>query len=195
MITLSDPQLAALSSAHFSAAYFTEFQFTNGTLRISSWNTNLDWGGYTWIGTGALGSISEVKESEKLQSMSLDFTLTVADPAFIATALSAAETYRNKAVYVYVVPMDQGAQVGVPVLTWSGVMDQMMLSLTSSGGSVTLRCFPAADKLEAAANLRVNDATQKATYPTSRGLEYQTGLIADPHLWLSKDFQAQRYGS
>lgn len=195
MIPISDPQQTAFSSAYFSAAYFAEFQFTNGIARFTSWNTSLDWGGYIWAGAGTMGSVTPVKQSEKLQSMSLDFTLTVADPAIIAAALSEAETYRNKPVYLYTAPMNDGAILGTPILTWQGVMDQMSLSLESSGGSVSLRCLPAADKMSVAQNLRVNDATQKAAYPTSRGFEYQSGLIADPHLWLSKDFQAQRYGS
>jgi hypothetical protein len=194
MTTPSVEQQTAFSSAYFSAAYFAEFQFTTGTARFTSWNTSLDWGGYTWIGTGTMGSITPVKQSEKLQSMSLDFTLTVADPAVIAVALSAAETYRNKPAYLYTAPMTDGAILGVPILTWQGVMDQMSMSLESSGGSVSLRCLPVADKMSAAQNLRINDATQKAYFPASRGLEYQSGLIADPHLWLSKDFQAQRYG-
>lgn len=195
MIALAPEQITAFSSSYFSAAYFAEFHFTTGTARFTSWNTNLDWGGYTWAGTGALGAISEVKESEKLESKSLDFTLTVADQSIVALGLSAAETYRNKSVYVYVVPMNDGVQIGTPVLTWSGLMDQMTLALGTSEGSISVRCLPLADKMGIALNLRVNDATQKAAYPTSRGFEYQTGLISDPHLWLSKDFQAQRYGS
>jgi hypothetical protein len=195
MTPISDVQQTAFSSAYFSAAYFAEFQFTTGTARFTSWNTSLDWGGYTWTGAGTMGSVTPVKQSEKLQSMALDFTLTVADPAVIAAALSEAETYRNKPVYLYTAPMNDGAILGTPILTWQGVMDQMSLSLETSGGSVSLRCLPAADKMSVAQNLRINDATQKAAYPSSRGFEYQSGLIADPHLWLSKDFQAQRYGA
>lgn len=193
MIPLSPGQIAAMGAAYFSAAYFAEFHFTNGVVRLTSWNTNLEWGGYMWVGTGSLGSISEVKESEKLQSVSLDFTLTVADPAFVALSLSPAETYRNRPAYMYTVPMDDGALIGSPLLTWTGVMDQMTLALDTNGGSITLRCLPSADRMSIALNLRVNDATQKAAYPNSRGFEYQASLVADPHLWLSKDFQAQRY--
>jgi hypothetical protein len=190
---LTAAQQAAFESAYFSAAYFVEFHFTTGTSRFTSWNTNLDWGGYTWTGTGAMGTVTEVKESEKLQSMSIDFTLTIADPAILALSLSPAESYRNKPMMLYTAPMLDGAILGTPILTRTGTMDQMTVSLDKNGGSVSLRCLPAADKMLNPSNIRVNDPTQKAKYPNSRGFEYQSGLIADPHLWLSKDFQAQRY--
>lgn len=192
MIELDPAQQAAFESAYVSAAYFAEFQFSTGTARFTSWNTNLEWGGHLWAGAGTMASVNVVKESEKLQSMSVDFTLTIADPSVVALALSAAETYRNRPMYLYTVPMEDGAMIGTPMLTWIGTMDQMTLSLGLAEGSVALRCLPAADKMLSATNLRVNDATHKASHPASRGLEYQTGLLSDSHLWLSKAFQAAR---
>ncbi len=191
---LTAPQQTAFEGGYFSAAYFAEFQFTTGTARFTSWNTNLDWGGYTWAGAGTLGSINEVRDSEHLQSFSIDFTLSVADPGVVALALTSAENYRSKVMNLYTAPMQDGGILGTPVLTMSGFMDQMVVSLSDTGGSVVLRCVPASDRMQRASNLRNNDVTQQALHPGSLGFAYQAELVANPHLWLSKDFQAQRYG-
>jgi hypothetical protein len=190
MIVLTTEQQEALEATYVSVAYFVEFAFTSSTVRFTSWNTNLDWGGYTWTGAGSFGSVSEVKESEKLEVPSLDFSLTLADPAIVALGLSAAETYRGKPVAVYAAPMQSGAILGTPALCWSGNMDSMTLSMESKEGSISLRCKPTAERLGRASNIRVNHATHIKQYPTSRGFEYQADLIANPQLWLSKKLQA-----
>ena len=59
-----------------------------------------------------------------------------------------------------------------------------------AGGTISLRCEPAAKRLRRRNALRVNAAQQKLAYPTDTGFDYQADLIANPQTWLSRLFQS-----
>lgn len=191
-MTVTADQQTALEKAVVRIAYFAQFEFVSGTVRVSNFNQTMDWGGFTWIGLGALGNISPVEESAGLESSSLKFTLNVAQTSFKALALGPVEDYRGQAAKLYGCPLTESYQlIDTPELRWRGIMDSMTVGFEGEAGQIVLQCETSANGLRRRPTLRMNEAQQNQRYPTlnDTGFRLQKDLIARPSLWLSKAFQ------
>lgn len=189
-MTVSTDQQTALEKAVVPIAYFVSLDFATGMLRLSNFNQSVEWGGNTWVGLGALGGISEVEESDGMESKSLNFTLNLADVAMKSLAVGTVEDYRGRAAKLYMCPLTENfALIDTPVLCWSGYMDMMSVGIDGNEGQITLKCENSAYSLKRQPPLRMNAAQQRAKYPTDSGFDYLNGLIANPQVWLSRDFQ------
>lgn len=189
-MTVSADQQTALEKAVVRVAYFAEFQFVSGTIRVCNFNQTMTALGHDWAGLGALGNISAIEESAGLESSALKFTLNVAQLSFKALALGAVEDYRGQTAKLYMCPLTESYQlIDTPILCWTGFMDSMTVGFEKDGGQIVLQCETSANGLRRRPTLRMNAAQQKAKYPTDSGFDLQKDLIARPALWLSKAFQ------
>jgi hypothetical protein len=183
-------QQAELEKANTRVAYFTEFNFSGGFIRFCTFNQTIQWNGFDWIGVGALGSISEVTESDSLEAKALNFSLNVADPGLLSLAVGPVEAYRGREARMYMCPLDDGFRlINDPQLCWLGQMDMMTLGLDGQNAQIALKCETAAYGLKRRPALRMNAAQQKLKYPTDTGFDFLNDLIANPTLWVSTKFQ------
>ena len=189
-VTVTSQQQTTLESRSFGMALFGSLDFSGGIVRVTTWNHDLVWGGYTWTGLGNLVSVQEVKESEKLETQVVDLVLNAANQSILALSLGEAEVYRGRSAIIYMCPMTNGALVDTPILCWQGFMDTMAVSYSGDGsGSIVVRCKPASDRLSRPSGLRVNAEQQKLILSSDLGFQYLDDLIANPQVWLSKKFQ------
>lgn len=185
-------QNAELAKPVTRVVYFVEFRFASGTSRLSTANIPLTWGGYEWAGVGTLGSIGAVEESDGLEAKPLNFTINLAQPAWLALAVGDVEEYRGRTAAMYMCPLNESFQmVGLPEKCWSGLMDTLNVGVDGDSGTITLRCETSAYGLKRRPALRLNAAQHKKNHPDDTGLDHLNGLISDPAVWLSKKFQQQ----
>lgn len=184
------PQQTALEKPVASTAWFVELQFKSGTLRLCSYSQTFTWGGYDWLGFGAIGSISPIEESSGVNSRAMMFSLNVADSSLLALALGTVEDYRGQPAKLYFCPLSEtGTLIDTPELCWRGIMDTAVIGVDGEQGQITLKCETSSYGLKRRPSLRLNAAQQKHRYPTDTGFDYLNDLIADPQVWLSKKFQ------
>lgn len=189
-MTTTTAQDAELAKPVTRTVYFIQFDFAASTSRLSTANFPIDWGGYTWSGVGAVGSIGAIEESDGLESHPLNFTINAAQPSWLALAIGDVAAYRGRPAKMYMCPLDESFQmVDTPVQCWTGIMDMVSTSVNGESGSITLKCETSSYGLKRRPALRLNDAQQRKDHPTDTGLSYLTSLIADPGIWLSKRFQ------
>lgn len=190
MLNLTTGQQTALEGRYTGMTVFMSLAFTSGTIRVSTWNIDLVWGGFTWSGMGNLAHIQEIKDTEKLEASPIDASLNVSNATLLSLAITSAEAYRGKAAIIYLGPMTDGVLVGTPIMCWTGYMDVMAVQYNADGtGLISVRCKPLTDKLNRPSGLRASHEQQKLILSTDLGFEYQNSLITDPQLWLSKKFQ------
>lgn len=184
-----------LASAQVPVAYFAELAFADGTQRLTSWSSSIVWGGYTWLGLGALVGISKVPTSERPQYPALDFTLNIGNPALLALARGNVENYRGRdaTLYRYILS-DNNGYLGEPELVWAGEMSQVRID-TGDGrdrvGTVSLRCEQRGRAQRNSTSLRLVSAQHELRFPGDTALRRKEELMAKPQLWLSKRFQQQ----
>lgn len=183
-------QQTAMESAYVPWLVFVEMFFASTTYRFSNSNVTLPWGGYDWVGIGAVGDISEIKSSEKIEPAAVTLTLNLAQTPWRELGFGEVSEYRGKLVNIYKAPLNSSGQViDTPILEWSGVMDVISMSAEGDTASLALRCEPQIKALRRPSNFRVNAVQQAARFPTDTGFERHEDLIRNPQTWLSKNFQ------
>lgn len=185
-------QQTELEKSVTRTVYFVELQFAAGTQYLSTMNQPITWGGHDWIGLGVIGAIGAVSESDGIESSAMDFTITAAEPSWLALAAGDVAEYRGRAIKMYFCPLNEAFQlVGTPQMCWRGTMSTVSIGIDGGGsGAITLRCETSAYSLKRRPSLRLNAAQHKAKHPADTGLDYLNDLIANPQTWLSKRFQA-----
>lgn len=183
-------QQEALEKVTVNLVYFVEFDFASGTVRVSNFNQNVTWNGSEWLGVGSLGAISEITETDGVESSPLNFRLNIANPSLLALSVGPVEEYRGRDAKMYMCPMDEQFRlIGTPEICWSGIMDMMSVGVDGDEGQIVLKCETSAYGLKRRPSLRLNSAQQRKRYPTDTGLDFQNGTISSPAVWLSRRFQ------
>lgn len=183
-------QQAALEKKVVPVAYFAQFDFTSGTLRLSNFNVTQTWGGFDWVGLGSLTGISEIRESDDLDSNPLNFTLNVAQTELLALAIGPVEEYRGRPAKLWMCPLTEDYKmIDDPLLCWSGIMDMMSIGANGDTGQIILKCETSLYGLRRRPSLRINNTQQQARHPGDTGLIYLNDLISSPAVWLTARFQ------
>ena len=185
---------AAASAAAYGELALVELQLRSGTARYTTWPVSVSVLGQTWQGTGNLGSVGALHESEDGAEEKLTLTLSPVDLGTRALALGDPSDYQDRPVRVWVGMVDaQTFQLaGAPVLRFVGVMDQLKVERDGSIGSIALDCRTASyDVRSNPAALRLNHVQHQSRRPGERGFEYLTSLIGNPAVWVSKNLQAR----
>lgn len=189
-MTVTTEQQLALERPEVPRAFFAEFNFLSDVVRVSNFNQTFNWNGHDWSGMGQFGSVSEVVESDGLESSALNFTLNIADPSLLALAVGPVEEYRGRVAKMYMCPLTEQYQfIGEPVICWRGIMDMMSLGVDGDEGQIVLKCETSAYGLKRQATLRMNAAQQKKKYDSDTSFDYLNDLITNPAVWLTRRFQ------
>lgn len=187
------------TQAVVGAAWMAELAFASGTMHLSTAPQSITVAGHTWIGLGALASVSSVNEGADNRAEQLTLSLSLADPAMLAAAMGPATEYRGRAARLSLQLFDEAfLPVGTPRLRWAGYMARVQVNRRAAdgdapaSGSIELICTRAGmARARNREGLRLTHAQQQQRYPGDTGLRYVRGLIEKPVAWLSKEFQKQ----
>ena len=185
---------SAAGSAVYGELALVELQLRSGTARYTTWPVSVTVLGQTWQGTGNLGSIGALHESEDGAEEKLTLMLSPVDLGTRALALGDPSDYQDRPVRVWIGMVDaQTFQLsGVPVLRFVGVMDQLKVERDGNTGTIGLDCRTASyDVRSNPAALRLNHVQHQSRHPGERGFEYLTSIIGSPAVWVSKNLQAR----
>lgn len=185
-------QQTELEKALARCVYFVEFRFKSSTVYLTSWNHNIEWSGFTWIGAGSLLNISSITETESVESSAVTFSLTAADMSWLAFAIGDDAEYRKRPVIMYMCPLTESYQLeGTPIRCWYGFGDTLGMSIDGTEAGISLKCESAAYAFKRRPTIKMNAVQQKTKYPTDTGFDHLHDIITNPTVWLSKLFQKQ----
>ena len=183
-------QQQAMEKAHVIWAFFVEMDFLSGIQRICNFNKTFTWSGVEWAGVGGLCSISEIKESEKIEPQPVTIGLNVAQQSWLALAVGAVEQYRGRPVRIWQCPLTSSfTLIGTPQLAWEGEMDVLAISAQDTSGSIAMRCEPTSKRLRRRNVIRINRAQHRQAHPADSGLDFQSGLLETPYTWVTRRYQ------
>ena len=194
-LTLDGTAQARLTSAVVGAHWLAELDFTTGMQRFTTAPVNVV-SGSTYLGLGQAFSVGTLSESADISATKITLGLSVVDAAMVSGALGAVDTYRGRAVRLYLQLFDDKfAPAGAKVLRWSGYMNPVAIKITkggdgSSSGRVDLPCTRAGmSRARTYQGLRLTHAQQILRFPGDLGIQYLADIIDKPATWLSKRFQ------
>ncbi len=155
--------------------------FTSGIVRVTTLTYDISYGGFTWKGGGAVGSVEPVQESADQQAHELLLKLSGVQTDTISTALG--EHYQGREGRLYWAMMDANHQiVPDPVLLFQGRLDTMDLELTSQA-VISLRVQSRLADWNRARVRRYNDADQQKAHPGDKFCQYVEQMVSVQLIW------------
>lgn len=131
--------------------------------------------GDDYIGTGVLGSITEVKETQELTAQGVKFSLTSIPAENIAIALE--KEYAERPCKLWLGFLTQaGTLLADPVLLFTGRLDVMELSEAGDTCTISISAENRLVDLERPKVRYYTDEDQKMDYPDDTGFAFVSSL-------------------
>lgn len=155
--------------------------FQSGDVRLHSGVGDLQYGGYTYTGSGTLGRITPIEEGVELSASGVKISLSGIDGSNIATALG--EHYQGRMAIIYIALLDANYQViATPTILFQGRMDNMNVTLGKEN-EVSLAIENPMRDWDRPRERRYNHSDQIAYYPDDKGLEFVEQSVQKPIYW------------
>lgn len=175
MRTLTAAYIAQLDAATKTPAVFYEGEFKTGTVHLWSGFGDKAWNGHTWLGAGAIASVSPIQETSEIKADGIRCTLTGIPSEFVALALE--EQFLGAAGKVWLgFIADNGDVVIDPALAFYGHMDVPTLSDDGQTCTLTIAYENRLKDLERPRELRYTHESQQALFDGDLGFEYVPSL-------------------
>lgn len=190
--------VASAASSRTNAVFLlADFAFDSGEVNFWTGIGSLTYNGKTYVGTGNMGAVSEVTETQNAQAYGIVFQLSGINSSLISLAVN--ETYQGRrcALYLAFLSIDAsylelagggtltlagggtlelagagtiGELLADPVPLFKGYMDVMEVEDNGATSTLKLSAESVLAKLKRTKEGRYTDENQKAKYPGDTGL-------------------------
>lgn len=191
MRSLTSGQATTLASGVLECCWFVELQFDSATLRVTTAGHTMDWGGYSWLGSGLLLSVDPVVEASTLEATGTKVSLSGVPTSMLALALAEPTQGRTAIIRSVFRSVETGQIVDTPPVEMQGIIDVPQIDI-SPDGTFTVAITIESDLADfSRPNVRrYTDADHQARYPGDRALERVGSVVLQTLVWPSA--QAQR---
>jgi hypothetical protein len=173
---LANPNLTAVLSQYLEPVLLVRLDFTTETLYLASTPFNLVWNSQTWLGVGALGSVSGVTESVATEAQATTLKITGIPLEYVTDALEVVK-YGGLA-QLYLGFLSQGALVTDPIPANLGLIDEPSLSIGPDTCEISITIESEMADLQRARGGRYTMCDQRSRYPNDGSCDY-VSLIQD----------------
>ena len=174
--------LAAIESAQLRPALFVEANFVSGPLYVWSGRGSITWNGQTWVGIGALGSVSTIEEGSTVEAKGITLTLSGIDPTLLTDVLT--EFQVGLPVTVWLALFDATTSlIPNPVTAFAGRMDQPTLDVDGTTASITINCENRLLDMNTPVDRRYTNEDQQLDHPGDRGFEFVNSIQEVTIFW------------
>lgn len=184
MRSLSGGTITALSAPTVPLVQLVLMSFAT-PIALNTSNIPVTFGGVTYLGAGALGSITQVDDSPG-EVKGIQFTLTGVSSAYISLALDDAAVVQGTPVTIRTAVLDANYAVSDAPIEWTGTLDTM--SIQEDGDTCTIQVTAestAVDLLKGSA-LTYSDADQQSLHPGDLAFQYVNSQSETPVVWPSR---------
>lgn len=163
-------------------ALLAEIEHPDDTARFWTGIGPLSWNGYTWTGSGTLGSVAPIRHTSDLAIQEINFGLAGVDPAIVATL---DDNVRNLAGRVWLACIGPGNSViRDPFQIVDAVLDYQSFSAGEEGTvAISITARTGFYTLERALDEAWTTEEQKLLYLTDSGLDLISGLQNQTIQW------------
>jgi hypothetical protein len=171
---ISSAVLTALASQQLSIGFLVEFNFVSGPSYIWSGFGNLSWNSHTWVGVGALGSISTVSEASTVEAKGMTLTLSGIDATLLPDVLN--EFAYGNTVTVYLAFFSGGAVITSPLIIFQGRQDQPVINISGATATISINCESKLMDMNVACNRTYTQEDQNRDWPGDLGMNFVSSI-------------------
>lgn len=185
---LSSAAQAAIAEEVVVRSVAVALDFPAGVARWNSSPADIVIEGETFLGVGALGTISAAEEGIELRSYGMTVGITGIPRDAIAIALG--QAYQGRAATVWEVILDGGTWLPVadPVVIFRGRMDQMDITLGSMA-EVSVKLENRLTDWERPKIVRYTDQDQRRRDPNDGSFRFLPATTEKEIIWPSRSFR------
>lgn len=169
-----------LSADTVHPVLLVQLSWMSGVVRCWTGYHDLSWDGHTWVGTGHLGTVSEIGENSDGTANGLSLTLSGIPSSVIANDLE--NDSQGQPGRVWFGTLQNGSFTVDPYLVFDGLIDVANISDDGETASVTVNLEKELFDNRASAR-RYTHEDQQLDYPGDLGLEYVAGLANRQFQW------------
>lgn len=178
---LPSPVASGLAQRVVPLAFFAEFQFASGPLRMWSGYGDKAWNSATWTGAGEFGGISPADETSELGASGLTFSLSGIPNSLRALAL--ADNYRGRLCKAWLAILDAAGNVTGAYQFYGGRMDVLTITAAGETSTISVRSESRLIDLFRARTSRYTNAEQQRLSPGDTSLSRVAKLAERPLPW------------
>lgn len=175
--------LQALENDSVPICLAAEILYPMGPVRLHSGVGDVVINGYTYKGTGDLGTISPVKQTSKSEPGRLDLSLSGLDPVLVAEVLN--KRCQGSKAKVWLVVLDSDEQFVSAALLFTGRLSNQKLKIGKTAGISVELVDRLADWSRKGTD-RFSDASHVARHPLDRFFRYVAQMAERPIYWGSE---------
>ena len=162
-------ETASLAS-HVRVTVLVKMEFTSGTLRVALSDRTITFGGFDYVGAGALGKISPIGETTDLSAEGIALEISGIPTTYVNLAMG--EDIQGRLVTVYQAFLDANyALIDAPVVMFRGRMDVMDIRLGATA-TLSLRVENRLADWDRPRIRRYTHQDQIARFSADKGLEF-----------------------
>lgn len=173
---LATPNKTAILSQYVQPVLLVRLDFTTETVYLCSAPFNLVWNSETWLGVGALGSVSGVTEDSAVSAQATSLTLTGIPPEYMADALEVV-TFGGKA-QLYLGFLSNGALLTDPIPACLGLIDAPSVKIGPESCEISIAIESEMADLQRARGGRYTACDERSRFPNDGCCDY-VSLIQD----------------
>jgi len=158
-------------------AVLLELDFDTDPVFVWSGVGDLVWDGKTWVGTGAMGSLSSITEATDLSDTVIKATLSHLDASIMPELVSEVTEMDpvGRSYTIYLAFFNSDNTVKDTILLSAGLIDS--ISLTGGlAGSISIDLVSEAGQMARTLFYRMDDQHQQQLFPGDRGFEFVSCL-------------------
>jgi hypothetical protein len=164
---LTAGMVAEVTASTLEPILILKAEFDTGDLNLWSGIGSLTFDGDVYTGAGGLLNLTEIKETDDVESNGTIFTLNGIPSEFISTALSS--DYQNREITCWFATLDaSGALIADPFQLYKGRMDILDISEGGETASLSMKTENRLIELQRAKTRRYTHEDQKAFFPTDK---------------------------
>lgn len=185
--TLTPAVTSAIAAEQVARTVAVELDFPSGAARWNASPASITIDGNTFLGVGALGSISVTEESAELRAYGLTLQLTGIPREAIALGLL--RGFQNRAGTVWEVPLDPDtfAVLTRPVVIFRGRMDTLDVQLGDTA-VVTVALENRLADWDRPRIRRYTDEDQQQAFPGDTGFRFVPSTTEKEIVWPGREF-------
>ena len=179
---ISSDNLTALAASNIQPVYFAALQFTSGVSYFWTGIGVIHWNGHDWSGTGALGTVSDITQTDELSAENITLALS----GILSTNVSAAlnECRQNNTVDVWLgLLADNGSLIVDPVKTFSGRMDVPTVQDDGETATISITAENELIILQRASQRRYTNDDQHIDFPDDNGFQFAPHIMSWNGIW------------
>ena len=179
--TLTTNNSNVLNDDVLRPCYFLKLEFPTSTVYLNSTDRNITWGGNEYLGSGNIGSISDIEETSELQANGIKFTLTGIPSTYISVALT--QEYQGSPATQYLGFLNSNyTLVDDPFIIFVGKVDTMAISLSDTA-TIELDIENRLVDWERPRISRFTNEEQQNLFSGDKGLEFVDSVAEKELFW------------